>query len=304
MFGRNGSATSVAAEAAESLSPYVDQLANDEKLRERLVAALGAALAARQRARRQAGLSGLARRLGSDPVLRGQLTEMVLQLQAAQKRVQKNRSHKVRNAVLFVSGVGMVVAAVPSLRNGLRSKIGSNSDNGAPDGWTGSGGNSATTIEEEIEVGVPVSTAYNQWTQFEEFPKFMEGIQEVKQLDDSLLHWAATVAGKRAEWDAKIVEQEPDRRIVWESIEGKKTRGTVTFEEAGPGRTRIRLNMSYTPEGVAEKVGSAAGLDDRRVRGDLERFREMVETEQVESAGWRGEIKDGDKTGSAPTSSF
>ena len=294
MFGRKGSATSVAAGAAESLSPYADQLANDEKLRERLVAALGAALAARQRARRQAGLIGLARRLGSDPVLRGQLTEMVLQLQAAQKRVQKNRSHKVRNAVLFVSGVGMVVAAVPSLRNGLRSKIGSNNDDWAPDGWRGSGGSSATTIEEEIEVGVPVSTAYNQWTQFEEFPKFMEGIQEVKQLDDSLLHWAATVAGKRAEWDAKIVEQEPDRRIVWESIEGKKTRGTVTFEEAGPGRTRIRLNMSYTPEGVAEKVGSAAGLDDRRVRGDLERFREMVETEQVESGAWRGEIKDGE----------
>ena len=92
---------------------------------------------------------------------------------------------------------------------------------------------SANTVVQEIEVDVPVSTAYNQWTQFEEFPKFMEGVDEVKQLDDTLLHWAATVAGKKAEWDAKIIEQEPDRRIAWESVDGKRTRGTVTFEQAG-----------------------------------------------------------------------
>jgi uncharacterized membrane protein len=127
----------------------------------------------------------------------------------------------------------------------------------------------------------------------------MEGVEEVKQLDDTLLHWAATVAGKKAEWDAKIIAQEPDRRIAWESVDGKHTRGTVTFEQAGPSRTRIRLNMSYTPEGVAEKVGSAAGLDSRRVRGDLDRFRELVESQQVETGAWRGEIKDGETTGGA-----
>jgi uncharacterized membrane protein len=108
----------------------------------------------------------------------------------------------------------------------------------------------------------------------------MEGVDEVRQLDDSLLHWAATVGGKRAEWDAKIIEQERDRRVVWESIDGKQTRGMVTFEEAGPGRSRIRLHMSYTPEGVAEKVGSGVGLDKRRVRGDLQRFRELIEAHQ------------------------
>jgi len=298
MFGRNRSATSAVTDAAESLTPYADQFATDEKLRERLVAAVGAALAARQRARRQAGLIGLARRLGSDPILREQLTEVVVQLQAAQQRVKKNRSHKTRNALLFASGVGVAVAAMPSIRQGLVSKIRGSANDWAPDASLGAGASSATTIEEEIEVGVPLSTAYNQWTQFEEFPKFMEGVQEVRQLDDTLLHWAASVAGKRAEWDAKIVEQEPDRRIVWESVDGKRTRGTVTFAQAGPDRTRIRLNMSYTPEGVAEKVGSAAGLDDRRVRGDLERFRELIETEQVASGGWRGKIEDGQETSS------
>jgi uncharacterized membrane protein len=223
-----------------------------------------------------------------------------VQLRAAQRRVKKHRSHKVRNTLVFASGVGIALGAVPSVRQGLMSRIRSatSGNSQGPYASPRNGANSTTTIEQEIEVEVPLSTAYNQWTQFEEFPKFMEGIQEVTQLDDTLLHWAATVAGKRAEWEAKIVEQEPDRRIVWESVDGKQTRGTVTFAEAGPHRTRINLNMSYTPEGVAEKVGSAAGLDDRRVRGDLERFRELIETEQVASGGWRGKIEDGQETSS------
>ena len=154
-----------------------------------------------------------------------------------------------------------------------------------------------TKIEHSVDVNVPIHVAYSQLARYTEFPRFMEGVQEVKQLDDTLLHWAATVAGKKAEWDAKIVEQEPDRRVAWESVDGKQTRGTVTFEEAGPSRTRVRLNMSYVPDGVAEKVGSVAGLDDRRVRGDLERFRELIESQQVETGAWRGEIRDGEKTG-------
>jgi uncharacterized membrane protein len=223
--------------------------------------------------------------------LRAQIAEAVAQLQSARARVERRRSHKVRNAVLFLTGAGMVVAAVPSFRNAVTRKLRETSG-------TGVSSASANTVVQEIEVDVPVSTAYNQWTQFEEFPKFMEGVDEVKQLDDTLLHWAATVAGKKAEWNAKIIEQEPDRRIAWESVDGKRTRGTVTFEPAGPSRTRVRLNMSYTPDSVAEKVGSAAGLDDRRVRGDLERFRELIESGGVASGAWRGEIKGGQKTSS------
>src|SRR5215207_4604878 len=296
MFGRKSGVATVAADAADSLSGYVDPLTKDEKLRRRLAAALAAGLAARQQARRQAGLTGVATRLGSDPVLRAQLVEVASQLQGAQKRMKKARRHRVRNAFLFMTGVGLIVAAVPSLRSAVSARLRGRRDEWAPGGWSESGGAAPATIDEQIEVDVPVTTAYNQWTQFEEFPKFMEGVEEVKQLDDTLLRWAATVAGKRAEWDAKIVEQEPDRRIAWESVDGKHTRGTVTFEAAGPGRTRIRLNMTYTPEGVAEKVGSTAGLDRRRGRGDLERFRELIERQQVESGAWRGEIKDGDTT--------
>jgi uncharacterized membrane protein len=312
MFGRSrrakttvaetaGTVTEAVADAADAVVGYVDPLAKDEKLRQRLVAAVLAGAAARQRIRRQTGLPGLARRLAADPVLRAQLIELGTQLQAAQKRAKKARSHKLRNTVLFVSGVGMVVAAVPAARELVVSRVRSRRDVSAPGSQVGSSTAKRTEIEEEVEVGVPVSTAYNQWTQFEEFPRFMEGVDEVRQLDDTLLHWAATVAGKHAEWDAKIIEQEPDRRITWESIDGKHTRGTVSFEETGLGRSRIRLQMTYTPEGVTEKVGSAVGLDKRRIRGDLERFRELLESRQGETGAWRGEIKGGVETSTATT---
>ena len=296
MFGRKNVAT-VAGDALDSVSPYVDRLAHDEKLRERLVSAIAAGAAARGRARQQMGLRGLALRLGSDPVLRAQVAEAILQLQKARGRMEKARSHKLRTFLLFLTGGGLVIAAVPSLRSAVVNKVraAGNRDRLAAA--------SPTTVEQEIEVEVPVSTAYNQWTQFEEFPSFMEGVDEVRQLDDTLLHWAATVSGKKAEWDAKILEQVPARRIVWESVDGKQTRGAVTFEPAGSGlRTRIRLNMSYTPGGITEKVGSAIGLDDRRVRGDLERFRELIEARHAASGAWRGEIKDGQtkESGSAP----
>jgi uncharacterized membrane protein len=279
-------------DAADAAVEYVDPLAKDEKLRQRVAAAFVAGDAARRRARRQTGLTGLARRLGSDPVLRAQVAEMAVQLQAARKRAQKAHSHNVRNAVLFAGGVAMVVAAVPAAREGVMSMFRGRRDQSAP---------SPAVINDEIDVAVPVATAYNQWTQFEEFPRFMEGVDEVRQLDDTLLHWAATVGGKHAEWDAKIVEQERDRRITWESTDGKRTRGTVSFEEVGPARSRIRLHMSYTPEGVAEKVGSAVGLDNRRVRGDLQRFRELIESQQAETGAWRGEIHGGTKKSGSGT---
>jgi len=309
MFGRNGGAKTAivetagsvkdaAADAADALVEYVDPLARDEKLRQRLAEAIAAGAAVRQRVRRPTGLAGFAQ-LATDPVLRAQLIELRTQLQAAQKRAKKTRSHKLRNTIVFVSGAAVVVMAVPAARRKLTALVRAGGDSWAPDSWTETAKQSA--IEEEIEIAVPVATAYNQWTQFEDFPRFMEGVDEVRQLDDTLLHWAATVAGKHAEWDAKILEQQPDRRIVWESIDGKHTRGTVSFEEAGPGRSRIRLHMSYTPEGVTEKVGSAIGLDNRRIRGDLQRFRELIEAEQVATGSWRGEIQDGVETTDTPT---
>jgi uncharacterized membrane protein len=295
MLGRTKGMAGAATDAIDGISPYVDQLAHDEKLRGRLLAAVTATAAARKRAKRQAGLYGVVSRLASDRVLRAQVAEVVMQLQQARGRVRKNRSHKLRNGMLLLAGGGALVAAVPSLRTPTLKKLRRNRDDWAPQGWNDKGSPSAATIEQEIEVEVPVSTAYNQWTQFEEFPRFMEGVDSVQQLDDTLLHWAATVAGKKAEWDAKIVEQVPDKRIVWESTDGKRTRGSVSFEPAGSGgRTRVRLNMSYTPEGITEKVGSAVGLDERRVRGDLERFRELIEAQQAETGAWRGEIRDGE----------
>ena len=310
MFGRNkgakttigetaGSVKDAVAEAADAVVEYVDPLARDEKLRQRLAAAIVAGSAVRQRVRRQS----LFVQLAADPVLRAQLIELRTQLQGAQRRAKKARNHRLRNTVLFVGGAAIVVTAVPAARRKLTKLVRAGSDNWAPGDWTESRTPKQTAIEEEIEVAVPVATAYNQWTQFEDFPRFMEGVDEVRQLDDTLLRWAATVAGKHAEWDAKIIEQEPDRRIAWESVDGKQTRGTVSFEEVGPDRSLIRLQMSYTPEGVTEKVGSAVGLDNRRIRGDLERFRDLIEAMQVETGSWRGEIKDGVETKDKPTPS-
>src|SRR5205814_1491761 len=145
-------------------------------------------------------------------------------------------------------------------------------------------------IEASIEVNVPVSVAYNQWTQFEDFPLFMEGVDHVQQIDDTRLHWVASVAGKKAEWDAKILEQHPDRQISWISEDGKKTRGTVSFEPRSEGKTLVRLSMSYQADPL-EAVGSVAGLDSRRVKGDLDRFKELIESRGTESGPWRGSIR-------------
>ncbi|MBA2384462.1 MAG: SRPBCC family protein [Actinobacteria bacterium] len=195
--------------------------------------------------------------------------------------------------MLLLTGAGLVAIGIAPVRRRLASLFGGTRET-LP---TSPHAAEPETVEEQIEIDVPVSTAYNQWTQFEEFPKFMEGVERVEQLDDTLLHWVGTVAGKRAEWDAKILEQEPDRRISWKSVGGKETQGTVTFEEAGPSRTKVRLQMRYQPEGLREKVGSIAGLDKRRIRGDLERFQELVERRGDETGAWRGEIHQGEVTG-------
>ena len=286
----------VVASAKGSMSPYAERLVDDEKVQRRVVAAIEAAIAARRRVSQQAGQVATATRIAADPVLRRQLAEVMTQLQKAQKRVQRKRSHKLRNSLLVLAGFGAASAAVaaPAVRSRALKLFRRDFDAGG--GGLGADASGPTTLEEEIEVAVSVSTAYNQWTQFEEFPTFMEGVEQVRQLDDTLLHWAVNVAGKHAEWDAKILEQEPDRRITWESVDGKQTRGTVTFDEVGPSRTRIRLTMRYLPEGLAEKAGSAAGLDRRRVRGDLERFQQLVEARGSETGAWRGRIEDGVET--------
>ena len=149
------------------------------------------------------------------------------------------------------------------------------------------------TIEESIEVEVPVETAYNQWTQFEEFPRFMENVKAVRQLDDAHLHWVAEIRGREQEWDAEIVEQRPNERIAWRSTSGAPNGGVVTFHRLDDATSRVMLQMEYEPEGVTEKVGSAVGLDSRSVKGDLERFKEMIESRGTETGAWRGTIEHG-----------
>lgn len=148
-------------------------------------------------------------------------------------------------------------------------------------------------IEKSIECDVPVRVAYNQWTQFESFPSFMEGIEQVEQVNDTSLHWVARVGGKRVEWDAKIVAQEPDRLISWTSMGGRVNNGAVHFEPLGASRCRIRLVMTYEPEGVVENIGSVLGVLNARVEGDLRRFKEFIEARRVETGQWRGEVKSG-----------
>ena len=152
-------------------------------------------------------------------------------------------------------------------------------------------------VDSKIEVEVPVQTAYNQWTQFEEFPRFMEGVEEVRQMGDERLHWAAQISGERKEWDALITRQVPDEVIAWESQGGTRNDGTVIFKPIDGGRTEIELHINYEPEGMKEDVGSAMGVVSRRVEGDLKRFKEFIETRGRETGAWRGEISHGETGG-------
>jgi uncharacterized membrane protein len=147
-----------------------------------------------------------------------------------------------------------------------------------------------STIEQSIDVAVPVRTAYNQWTQFEDFPRFMEGVEEVRQIDDTHLHWRTKVGGREKSFDAEITEQRPDDRIAWTATRGVEQAGVVTFHRVDDGRTRIMLQLEAEPEGAAEKVGDALRVLKRRVAGDLERFRDLIESRGAESGAWRGEV--------------
>ena len=148
-------------------------------------------------------------------------------------------------------------------------------------------------IEKTIEVDVPVRTAYDQWTQFESFPTFMEGVTEVQQLDDKRLRWVADIGGTRKEWTAEIVEQRPDEIVSWRSTSGALNNGSVSFKPLGESRCQVRLIMTYEPSGAKEAIGDALGVLSARIEGDLRRFKEFVETQQAPTGAWRGEIREG-----------
>lgn len=150
------------------------------------------------------------------------------------------------------------------------------------------------TVQESIEVAVPVSTAYNQWTQFESFPQFMEGVDSVTQLDDTRNHWKTHVAGVDKEFDTEIVDQVPDERIAWQSVGGVDHSGVVTFDQLDAGTTRVNVQFEWDPESFKEKVGSAVGADSRQVKKDLERFKEFIEGRGSETGAWRGEVSGGE----------
>jgi uncharacterized membrane protein len=151
------------------------------------------------------------------------------------------------------------------------------------------------SIEQSIEVTVPVRTAYNQWTQFEEFPRFMEGVESVRQLDDKRLQWRVNIGGKTKEWVAEITEQRPDERIAWTSRGGAYNAGVVTFHRLDDARTKLMLQVDYSPEGVVENLGDAVGLVSARIKGDLQRFKEFIESRHTETGAWRGEIERGQR---------
>lgn len=148
-----------------------------------------------------------------------------------------------------------------------------------------------TQIQESIDVDVPVRTAYDQWTQFETFPAFMSEVESITQLDDKRLHWVTSIAGVEREFDAEITEQHPDERVAWTSTGGdSKHAGVVTFHRLDDAKTRVMVQIDWEPSDLVEKIGSAINIDDHRVKGDLDRFKEFIEARGSETGAWRGDV--------------
>jgi len=148
-----------------------------------------------------------------------------------------------------------------------------------------------STHTESVDVDVPVRAAYDQWTQFEEFPRFMEGVNQIKQVSDTMTHWSTEVAGVKREFDARITEQLPDERVAWTTVDGAKQAGVVTFHRLDDSHTRVTVQMDFEPDGVVEQAGDKLGVVGHRVKGDLKRFKEYVEQRGGEqTGGWRGEV--------------
>ncbi len=145
-------------------------------------------------------------------------------------------------------------------------------------------------VEKSIDVNVPVRTAYNQWTQFEDFPHFMDGIESVKQLDATHLHWKANIVGYEKDWDAVVTEQTPDQRIAWTSTSGAKNAGVVTFHRIDDDKTRVMLQLDYEPDNWIESAGTLLGFVEGRIKGDLDNFKKFIESRGSETGAWRGEV--------------
>ena len=158
----------------------------------------------------------------------------------------------------------------------------------------------STTVEKIVTVEVPLRTAYDQWTQFEDFPRFMGGITQVRQLGDDRMEWVAEIAGVKRRWEAKVLEQVPDRKVSWAATEGATNAGEVTFQEVGPGQTSVHLTLEYEPEGLVEKVGDKLNIVENQAEKDLERFKAFIESESYETGAWRGSVEGGTRTGGTP----
>jgi len=273
MFGRKR--RSRLDETVEVVQPYAEtarEVAADEEARRRGVAALASLLLLRRRLLASMGLAGLAWRLANDPQLRAQVNQFADDLAEFKGRAERARARRRRRRV-------------------LAALVGTGAATGAAAAYARNRG--PVSVEESVEIDVPVETAYNQWTQFEEFPRFMKGIDEVRQLDDTHLHWVVSSGGRRREWDAEISEQRPDERIAWHATSGKRNAGVVTFHRIGDERSKVMVQLDFEPEGLRESLGSMVGLDRRRIRGDLERFSELVELRGGESGAWRGTVEEG-----------
>jgi uncharacterized membrane protein len=145
-------------------------------------------------------------------------------------------------------------------------------------------------VTKSVDVAVPIRTAYDQWTQFEDFPQFMEGVEEVRQLSDTMTHWRVEIGGVTREFDAKITEQLPDERVAWKSTDGTRQAGVVTFHRLDENHTRVTAQMDFDPQNIAEKAGDKLGIVDRRVAGDLKRFKNFIEKRGTETGAWRGTV--------------
>jgi uncharacterized membrane protein len=157
-----------------------------------------------------------------------------------------------------------------------------------------------TSVQDSVDVAVPVTTAYNQWTQFESFPEFMSGVEEVRQVTDTRTHWKTKIGGVEREFDAEITEQNPDERIAWRALEGVKQAGVVTFHRLDDQHTRVSLQLEFEPEGVTEKAGSALGVVGHRVKGDLNKFKQFIESQGRETGAWRGDVPRPPQAGEVP----
>jgi uncharacterized membrane protein len=250
--------------------PYAKQIVADEKVRAHALAALASSLRARNRLLASMGITGLGWRLATNEALQAELRRIATEVSELGKRGERVRKFRRRRQRLIAGGFVLAgLAAAAAAGRALRG---------------------SSRVEQSIDVEVPVTTAYNQWTQFEEFSTFMEGVDRVEQLDDTHLHWIVSFGGRRHEFDAEIIEQRPDSQIAWRTTAGKQHDGNVTFHRLGDERSRVAVQMEWKPEGLYEQIGGLVGVAERRVKGDLRRFKELIESRGSESGGWRGEV--------------